>query len=283
MLWIWAFWSDKAAAAYVVTDTVTCGDWLGLETKAALKSSLAPLKVFIWRNTTGGARSPSCQAPRRLTLIHNLNFSVWPVCLWRGSHRFINLFAPIGTSKTKKVNGKKLVPKTSRNCCTIYIEGFPSHKLCRFSLRCPTTYYPHFTQVISLRVPQRIGRKAENNELHFIHQQRHWIKMRNDINQQRRRFHVRLFQLLLKLPCTASALMLTRQIPVQVSQLPIKFRSCVQSSRQPMNWTNTKQSSNNTNVWNVIEQWMVQAFGRVAWDISSVDLCVLLHHLSIWQ
>lgn len=75
-------------AAYVVADTLTCGDWLKLETKAVLKSSLAPLKVFIFHNTTG-ARFLSSQHPLHLTLFHDSTFLRFNlVCLGKGFHFF---------------------------------------------------------------------------------------------------------------------------------------------------------------------------------------------------
>lgn len=72
---ICAFGGDKAAA-YAMADSVTCADWLRLETKAAQRNSLAPLKVFILHKTTG-ADSLNCLHPHS----HLHSFSV----LWPGS------------------------------------------------------------------------------------------------------------------------------------------------------------------------------------------------------
>lgn len=71
--------------------TVTCGDWLTLETKAELKNSLAPLKVFIFHNTTGaGSWTASTPTATRLqlTLIHNVTFLCFNPSMRKHYHCF---------------------------------------------------------------------------------------------------------------------------------------------------------------------------------------------------
>lgn len=60
--WICAFWSDKAAA-YAVADTVTCGDWLRLETKAGLKN-LISTSESLYLPQHNGSRFLNCQHPQ---------------------------------------------------------------------------------------------------------------------------------------------------------------------------------------------------------------------------